>query len=336
MRSRRPLARPRDLARSLRPLVILALTLAVLVVLVRDLAGTEALARAAAGARPAWVAAAVAAATGCVLVGAQRWRFSLAALGHRISYARSLAVVLATWPPTVVTPSRANELLRPLALRPEVPLAAGTASVVAEKIVDLAVLLVVCVGVALVERAWWLAGLAGAGTAGLFGAVAVLLHSRERWLGLPWIRSRRAAVAAAVEGVGAVVRSARAVAGVAGASLTIRLGSVATVHLLLVAVGAEVSWQQTLVHWPLAVLAGLAPVTLAGMGTRDAAFLFLVRADGGAVSEAELAAATLGYSVVAIWLFALVGLPFMLALGLGGRRPPTPAGAGAAEPPAAD
>lgn len=329
-------SRPGWVRRWLRPGAILALTAAVLFVLVRDLAGTEALARAAGSADPGWVAAAVGAATACVLIGAQRWRFALAALGHRISYRRALAIVLGTWPPTVVTPSRANELLRPLALGPEVPLSAGTASVVGEKIIDVLVLLVVCAAAAAAERVWWLAAFAAGSSAAVCAAVAVSLRARDRWLGLPWIRARRGAVEAAVEGVGAVVRSGRAVAGVAGASLAIRLGSVATVHLLLVAVGASVTWEQTLVHWPLAVLAGLAPITLAGMGTRDAAFVFLVRADGGAVSEAELAAATLGYSAVAIWLFALVGLPFMVKLGLGRGRehgpPETDPEARASEP----
>jgi uncharacterized membrane protein YbhN (UPF0104 family) len=59
------------------------------------------------------------------------------------------------------------------------------------------------------------------------------------------------------------------------------------------------------------MLVGVAPLTLGGMGTRDAAFLAMLAARGVHVDPSSVLVATMGYSVVAVWSFALIGLPFM-------------------------
>jgi hypothetical protein len=59
------------------------------------------------------------------------------------------------------------------------------------------------------------------------------------------------------------------------------------------------------------------PVTLGGMGTRDAAFLYLLRTVAGHPAGAGVLAATMGYSAVALWSFAIVGLPFMVSAAVG-------------------
>ena len=64
--------------------------------------------------------------------------------------------------------------------------------------------------------------------------------------------------------------------------------------------------------WPVATLIGLIPVTLAGMGTRDATFIYLLGARGHTVPPAAVLAATIGYSAISVGVFALVGLPFMV------------------------
>jgi glycosyltransferase 2 family protein len=86
-----------------------------------------------------------------------------------------------------------------------------------------------------------------------------------------------------------------------------------------VAVGAEVSVFDTLTLWPVAILVGVLPATLGGMGTRDAAFLYLLRSRGTHATGAAILAATLAYSVVSMWSFAILGLPFMLREALARR-----------------
>jgi uncharacterized membrane protein YbhN (UPF0104 family) len=96
------------------------------------------------------------------------------------------------------------------------------------------------------------------------------------------------------------------------ASLVIRLLTLGITFALLRAVDADVDLFDTCALWPVAILVGLVPVTLAGMGTRDATFLYLLSVRGHLVTRGSVLAATMGYSAIAVGFFAIVGLPFMI------------------------
>ena len=295
-----------------RTLVTLAATAVLLTLLVRDLGGSADLLRALRDARAGQVVLAFLIAATCVALGAWRWSLVLAAMGYTLRFWRSLAVLLAVWPLAVVTPSRANELLRPLVVRDVVPLAPGAGSVLAEKAIDLFVLLVfAAVGVAVRGRWPWVL-LIGAGLAAEVIVVGAVATRRSSLAKLPLVRARPQTVDEIFGAYEALRRRPFALAGIATVSLVVRLCTVAITHVLLLAVGADVDFFDTLTLWPAAMLVGLAPVTLAGMGTRDATFIYLLGARGAHVSSAAVLAATMGYSAVAIWSFAVLGLPLML------------------------
>jgi hypothetical protein len=54
------------------------------------------------------------------------------------------------------------------------------------------------------------------------------------------------------------------------------------------------------------------PLTLAGMGTRDAMFMYLLSERGHLVTRVNVLAATMGYSAISVGAFAVIGLPFMI------------------------
>ncbi|HEY8090147.1 MAG TPA: lysylphosphatidylglycerol synthase transmembrane domain-containing protein [Polyangiaceae bacterium] len=314
-----PVARPR--LRVWRVALTLGVTLALVAVLVRDLGGTGPLIAAIRGARPAWVGVAFAASSTCVLLGVVRWQQVLRAMGYSLGFRRGLVVVLATWPLAVVTPSRANDLLRPLAVRSVVPLAAGTGSVVAEKAIDLFVLLAIA-AVGTVVRGFWTWTAVIAAVMGLEVTTVTLVVMRRRWLArLPFLRGRAGSIEALFGAFVALGRAPARLASTAVVSLLIRLLTVVVTHALLVAVGAGVQWFDTLTLWPAAMLVGVVPLTLGGLGARDAAFLVLLGERGGSVGTAAVLAATMGYSAVSIWSFAIIGLPFMVRETLALRRP---------------
>ncbi len=284
---------------------------AVVAVLVHDLGGRD-LALAVRSAQPGWVWVAFAQASACVLLGALRWQLVLRAMGYRLGFGRLLAVILATWPPGVVVPSRANEVLRAVAIREAVPLAAGTGSILAEKLIDLFVLLAfACVGAGL--SGLWPGAAAIGGVAALQVLVVASLGRRRAWLAeLPWLKARPGVLERLFAASDVLVERPLDLAVVSLVSLSIRVLTVGVGHALLVAVGAGVPLFDTLTLWPVAILAGILPVTLGGMGTRDAAFIYLLRTVGVPASGASVLAATMGYSAVAMWSFAVIGLPFMV------------------------
>jgi uncharacterized protein (TIRG00374 family) len=304
-----------------RLVVTLFATVALLVLLVRDLGGGSDFLQAVRSARAAWVGLAFLAASACVALGAWRWSLVLGAMGYSLPIGRSLNVLLAVWPLAVVTPSRTNELLRPLLVRDIVPLAEGAGSVLAEKAIDLFVLLVFAAVGASLQRQWALAGIISAAIIAE-ALVLVALAMRRDWLvRLPLVRRRPQTVDEIFGAYEAFRREPARLVTVACVSLLIRFLTVAITYALLIAVGSDVGFFDTVTLWPAAMLVGLAPLTLAGMGTRDAAFIYLLGARGAHVSRSAVLAATMGYSAVAIWSFAILGIPLMVRVALGRADP---------------
>jgi uncharacterized protein (TIRG00374 family) len=298
----------------------LLLTAVVLWILLRRFGGGTAFASIVGSASPAWVAVAMVASCACVLIGAERWRLVLAAMGYELPFRRSLEVVLATWPLTMVTPSRANDLLRPVAVRNVVPLAVGTGSVLAEKAMDLLVLLLYAACGAAVQRLWVWAAAIGALAGAEVIAVAMILANRGWVERLPLLRRRRDAIEALFRALEALRHARLRLVGPVVASFAMRVLTVGIIHALLVSVGARPRLFDTMTLWPSATLVGLAPLTFAGVGTRDAAFIELIAARGVRLDPSQVLAATVGYSAIAIALFAIVGVPFMIAEMLRERR----------------
>jgi uncharacterized membrane protein YbhN (UPF0104 family) len=284
----------------------------VLWVLVRRFGGGITLGEVVRGANPSWVGIAFVVASVCVLLGTERWRLVLAAMGYRVSFRRALEAVLATWPLALVTPSRANDLLRALAVRDVVPVAAGTGSVLAEKVIDLFVLLIYAAAGAASQGLWaWAAGTTALAVVEVAGVW--LVAARRSWLErLPLLRGRSQNIEQLFGAYVALRGAPGKIVGLVAISLVIRVLTVCVTHALLVSVGADVSLFDTTTLWPVAILVGLAPVTLAGIGTRDATFIQLLAERGAHAEPAQVLAATVGYSAVAIASFAVVGLPFMI------------------------
>ncbi len=77
---------------------------------------------------------------------------------------------------------------------------------------------------------------------------------------------------------------------------------------LVSAFNASVSWGYAYGVFPMAILAGLVPITVGGVGTRDSAFVFLL---AGRMPLEEATLVGLGYTVFAYWLLSLISLPIV-------------------------
>jgi uncharacterized membrane protein YbhN (UPF0104 family) len=291
--------------------VTLGVTAVIIAFLVREF-GEASFFDAVCTAKPAWVAIAFCISCVCVAFGALRWDIVLRAMGYQVGLPRILEVMLATWPPAVVVPSRANELLRAVAVRDIVPVASGTGSVLAEKWVDIVMLLALAETGAALSRMWTWALLAAIALVCQVPTLLFLTKRREWLKALPGLRRRPETVEELFAGVDALARAPWRLGATCAVSLLIRILTVAVTQALLIAVGADVGWFETLTLWPLAMLVAAAPVTLGGMGTRDAAFIYLLRARGTVAVQAHVLAATMGYSAIAVWSFAILGLPLMI------------------------
>jgi glycosyltransferase 2 family protein len=298
-------------------LVVAGTTVLVLGVLLGHLGGIAELSDGLASARLRLLPAAAALTGVNVVISALKWQIILSSMGYRLPFRRLIAVVLAVWPLALFAPGRANEVLRAWGVRHEVPLSHGVGSVLLDRIVDLHSL---CIIAAVASTAvgrwswslWCLAVLAVLWA--ILAMAGVLLWER----GL----SARPSVNLLRQRLHDILRAAVALKANRGMAARLGLASIvscfvsmAIIFILLQVTHVSPDPLHVLAAWPLALLAGMLPLTVGGLGTRDAAFLWLLGdLAGPSVAQGMVLFATLSYASITVFLLSVVGLPFMVEL----------------------
>jgi uncharacterized membrane protein YbhN (UPF0104 family) len=247
---------------------------------------------------------------------AWRWRLMLAATGVSMSMADSVFAVLAASALNSVSPSKAGDLIKVRALDGRAPTALVLGGLLAERVIDVAVLGAIAAFAAFATRNWLV--VAGGAALVVIGACvcAGLLLSRRLRLSERW-RRRFIDLGAAAR---VLQRRPGLLVLLALVTLTTWCTMTVLTWTLYHAVGATVSVLEIAVALPIAVVAGLAPLTIAGAGTRDAALVLLM---AGAAAPAQSVAVGLLYTALVYVAPALVGAPALLRILA--HRPSAPA-----------
>ncbi len=244
------------------------------------------------------------------VIAALRWRLMLGSLGHALALRRCLVVLLGIYPVNIVSPSGAGDLLRIVALRGQIPGMAVTGSLLVERSLDLLVLgLFALVGGLVLGRPEIIVAAVAVSGAVTSGLALSLLADR-----LPV----RGALARKLEELAGALRhfSTRPWVLITAAGLTLChwILALTLVTLMFWGIGANVSPVFVMAAMPVAILVGLIPVTLGGMGTRDAAVVVLF---ASTAEPSQALAAGLLYTFFVYWVLGFAGLPFITrSLGL--------------------
>jgi hypothetical protein len=306
-----PSRRPR-----VRQLLSLAVSLVVLAALYRAL-DLEGLGRVFAQASPLWLAISVGAIVPIKLL--QAWRLKrLMPAVSLLSYPASIRLILLADVMNLVLPSKAGDLAKSWFMKGRGELSGSLAFslVVFEKACDVLALLAWCaVGLlSMPGKSRPLQLLTWGVTAALAAGLLLLLSRRFAghafgtvWMLAPPLRRRTERLAEAWGDVLTHFRTRRArTAEIAVLSLLLWGIQFEQVRLFALAVGGRVPALANLGLAPLAILAGLVPLTFAGLGTRDAALVALYRPWLPAATAAAVGLLT----STRYLLPALAGLPF--------------------------
>lgn len=236
--------------------------------------------------------------------GTLRWLAVIRPMGAEIGFGSAFRVTMGAFPLNSFLPSKAGDLSKAAFLRAHggfIPLAG---SVVFERMVDVIVLTgMTVVGAFLLDQKSIL--YLGLGCAAVtFGGILVLSFSGH--LPLPGRLQRKA------DDIGkaarAVFRFPKYLVLVLFWSILNWLGTMAESYCLFRALQIDIPFMTVLAVMPLAIFVGLLPLTISGIGTRDAALVWLL---GSMVTaEAALAAGIL-YTAVSYWFLGILGLPFL-------------------------
>lgn len=236
------------------------------------------------------------------VLSALRWHLILRVAGHQIGVWRCVTVIIGVWPISAISPSKAGDLLKTLALRREADPLVVAGTVLAERVIDVLVLAGLALAGGLVFSRVPIVGVAAAALAASLAVIAVA----DLGLRLPLPPKWSARVAQLSVPLRALRRSGGALALVLLLTVANWAASIVQTKLLFDAAHAHVSLGFTTAALPVAIFAGLLPVTIGGMGTRDAAMVALFAAY--ATADQTLAVAIL-YSFFGYWLLAMLGLP---------------------------
>jgi uncharacterized protein (TIRG00374 family) len=313
-----------------RAAIALLITAAVVALLVAEVGGIERSAAALAEARWAYAPIPVGIVTFVLLLGVLKWRVILRAMGYELPIKEGLYAFLASAPLAAITPSRAGDLLRASVISRRVPVVRGLGSVFADRLIDIQSLALLAGAGAVATERWLEAIVIGTGVFAAWGALALVLWQRERVVRM-WPFSRfRERFEELLDAFVSLREHPRLLALQLAYSLLVWVCILAIVYSLSLLFRAELDVAEVVALWPLATLFGLIPLTLSGMGTRDAAFIFMLGAYGhGDLNEGSVLLATLAYALVSSWLWAVVGLPFALrwlsmsSSGTGAERSPS-------------
>ena len=248
-----------------------------------------------------------------------RWLGVLRAQDTQLPFLVALRAVMMANVLNSFLPSKSGDVAKAVYLREHGGLSKGTGTVILERLVDLGVLGALGLFGLLVNGTLW--GLvAGAGLlGGVLGVFLVVTLLPIEKLPLP---GKVTQILQDLRGVFTRWLGNRAaIAQTLGASvLTWSLGGF-TVFALAQAFGTDLGLGFAYAVFPLAILAGLVPVTVSGIGTRDAAFVALL---GSQMSPEQATLVGLGYTLFAYWFLSLVSFPvvaWQVVAFLRGERP---------------
>lgn len=252
-----------------------------------------------------WLVAAAFATLLVPVCSAWRWLGVLHAQdGARIGFAAALRATMLANVFNVFLPSKSGDMAKALYLRRRCGVSSGVGTVLLERMVDLSVLgLLGAVGF-----------LFGGAVCGLVVGGLLLGTVTLAFLCIAFVPLNRLPlpkrVREAVDAVSIVFQSWMRTPAAVGRTLVGSFGVWTLggfiVCALASAIHPNVQWGNLLSILPAAVLAGLVPVTISGIGTRDAAFVALL---SGTMPLEVATLIGIGYTIFVYWLVALISLP---------------------------
>ncbi|MDL1957225.1 MAG: flippase-like domain-containing protein [Candidatus Desulfofervidus auxilii] len=241
--------------------------------------------------------------------GALRWHWLLKAINQNLSILNCFALTIGTWPLNVFLPSRTGDFFRVVFLNRNISKAKVFGSIIAEKLLDIACLSII----------------------GLFGSIFIknkkftiifigililitvsiqVLFFLEKWLRDKNIQLLNK-LNLAIQGMNILSLYPKFSIIAAFWSLINWSLSIVQVFLFFKAFDIYVSLIEISARLPLSIFIGILPITLAGIGTRDTAMLFLFKEFA---PLSIIFSVSIFYTLYSYFLYGLLGIPFFIYL----------------------
>ena len=241
-----------------------------------------------------------------VLITAKRWQIILETMGYNFRYKECFNLIMAAFPLTSITPSKSGDIIKAYYLKDKIPASKTVGSVITERIFDvLTLVLFSLIGMTFCKK-YELAFIA---LIILICIIAIFLLARAGFdFRLPIKSSWNEKIQNLILSTKLLTKDKKVFSSVMLYSFTSWFLGVVQTLMFFYALGIKVPLLFTMANIPIAIFIGMIPVTLGGMGTRDAAIIILFSVYA---APSELLGVGILFSLFRYWLLSLLGVPFL-------------------------
>ena len=242
-----------------------------------------------------------------ILITAKRWQTILETMGYNFQYKECFNLIMAAFPLTSITPSKSGDVIKAYYLKDKIPASKTVGSVITERMFDvLTLVLFSLIGMMFCKKY----ELAGVAFAILVCIIAIFLLMRAGFdFRLPIKSSWNEKIQNLILSTKLLTKdNKKAFLFILLYSILIWFISIVQTVMFFYALGINVPLLFTIANIPIAIFIGFIPVTLGGMGTRDAAIIILFSAYA---TSSQLLGVGILFSFFRYWLVSLIGIPFM-------------------------
>lgn len=236
------------------------------------------------------------------VISAKKWQVVLKAMDYSLSFWDSFRIIMAASPVSAVIPAKAGDLIRAYYLKDKIPAAKVAGGVVAERFIDISILAFYSFLGALFFKNWLIFGISSS-VIFLILLVFLIINRIRIPLGNWQERIESFLLVSKI-----FIREPKKLLPILFYGAILWLSPILTAKFFFLGLGVSVPLLYVAAAFPLAIFVSLLPITIAGMGTRDSAIIYLF---SQFASTPVCLGVGLLYSLFAYWFLALLGLPFM-------------------------
>jgi uncharacterized membrane protein YbhN (UPF0104 family) len=238
------------------------------------------------------------------VISAKRWKIILDSMKYDISYIDCFCMIMGTLPFTSITPSKSGDVIKAYYIKDEIPISKTIGSVLTERVFDIFTLVLFSlIGMVFCQNFEY----AGIALIALLSIIAIFFIPHVHFNVLKedsWTNKFHNIILS----MKTLTINKNAFSSVMLYSLSSWFLGIMQTLVFFYALGIKIPLLFTMANIPIAILIGMVPVTLGGMGTRDAAIIFLF---SGFATPSQLLGVGILFSVFRYWLLSLIGIPFM-------------------------
>ena len=237
---------------------------------------------------------------------AKRWQAILETMDYKLQYKECFYVMMGAQPIASITPSKSGDIAKAYYLRDSIPVSKTIGSILTERMFDFFTLLLFFLIGTLFSKRYELVGIA---VVILTCIIAIFLPIYAGFsFHLPMKQSWNEKIQNLTLSMKLVTNDKKVVSTVMFYSFSFWFLSVVQILTFFYALGINLPLAFAMANIPIVIFIGYIPITLGGMGTRDAAIVFLF---SDYAEPSILLGVGILFSVFRYLLPSLLGIPFM-------------------------